>query len=211
MRLNDTDRKYLDEVYARAYKKYFAFSSSGIFTDALTFNDAFEAAREELEAYNTARRKEINTKFNERIAEINTEAGKRGLLTSTIIMQQIEKAEYDRTITLQKFESVTDSQIRALARKMMNDNAALLKLQQKADKDSLDIFTKQSTVGGFSTTEKQKAMDEEVYGEYLRFLVAQSPEVALSYIEDDPVFYFNLSTEYYQKLLAEAEKRGWRT
>lgn len=209
MRLNDSDRKYLIEVYARAYKKYFALSG-GTGAAVLNYNEAFEAARDELEAYNTARRAEINTKFNERIIAINTEAGKRGLLTSTIVIQQIEKAEYDRTVMLAKFESVADSQIRALARKMMNDNAALIKAQQKADKDSLDMFAKQSSVGGFSTVEKQKAMDEEVYCEYLRFLLSKSPEVALSYIDDDPLFYYNLSSAYYEKLLAEAEKRGWR-
>ena len=204
MFLNETDRKHLNELYARAYKKYFAYTSTIGMGEMLGYSEAIEAARDELERYNTAMRTEIENKFADRVNAINTEAGKRGLITSTIVLQQLEKAAYEKGLMLLKFETVSDAKVRTLARKMLSDNMTQIRLSLTADKNSLDMHNKSS----MTQTEKQKAVDEEVYGEYLRWLLSINPDVALSYVTDDPLFYYNLSATYLTKLTTEMQARG---
>ena len=228
MCLNQTDINYLNEIYARAYKKHFAFSTAVGFAP-ISYTEAVEAARDELEDFYALRRGEINAKAADRITQItadyetrviaiNNEAAARGLLGSTVVLYQlgqalsdkqakIDRAEYDRDTALSKFETVTDAKVRTAARKMMNDNAAAMRLRITADKHTLDMLYRQTSIGGFSTIEKQKAMDEEVYGEYLAWLLVKDPQDAFAYVDDDPLFFFNLSTVYYNKLKTEMQTR----
>jgi hypothetical protein len=181
----------------------------------LSYAEALTIAREELESFNQIRRTEINAKHNARVLLINTEANKRGLITSTIVLQQIERAENERDLALSKFEVITDAKVRQAARKLMAEELGMVRLQMQADKDSLDMLIRRTNMGGVPTADLQRLMAEEVYAEYLRFMLSFSPEVALAIFDNDPIFFYNLQnvggTNYFNKLKDELEKRGWRT
>lgn len=211
MWLNEKDRKYLNDIYARCYKKYFGWTASAPGGQPLSYAEAMNAARDELESFYNARRTEINAKHDARVLAINTEANKRGLITSTIVLQQIERAEYERDLALSKFETVTEARVRAAARKIMADELGIARLSVQADRDALNMLLEKTKSGGIPSADIQKAMDEEVFAEYLRFLLDQSPDDALAYVTDDPLFYYNLSQTYFQKLKAQMEQRGWTT
>jgi hypothetical protein len=197
MYLNEKDRQYLNDIYARAYKKYFA-KTAHIGGKPLPYARALEIAREELETFYAVRIAEINAKHDERVLGINTRAAERGILTSTIVLHMIEKAEHDRTLALEKFETVTDAKVRAAARKIMAEQLGQTRLAVQVDIDAI----KQT-----SASDPGKAMNEEVYAEYLRFLLKLDNEVAAAYINDDPLFGYNLSAEYFGKLENEIRKR----
>jgi len=209
MHLNEKDRQYLNDIYARSYKKYFGWTAPTPGGKPLSYAEALGVARDELETFYSLRRAEINAKHDARVLSINTEANKRGLITSTVVLEQIERAMYERDIALEKFEHVTDAKVRAAARKMMAEELGLARLGMQADRDALNMTLRRVTSGGIPNVDLQKAMDEEVYAEYLRFLLAQSPEVALAYVDNDPLFLFNLSTSYFNRLHTEIERRGW--
>ena len=209
MHLDEKDRKYLNDIYARAYKKYFGWTAPTPDGKPLSYAEALTVARDELETFYTLRRAEIHAKHDARVLSINTEANKRGLITSTVVLQQIERAMYERDLALDKFEHVTDSKVRAAARKLMADELGSARLQMQADRDALNITLRRTQMGGIPNVDLQKAMDEEVYAEYLRFLLALSPDIALAHVDNDPLFLFNLSTIYFNKLKAEMVKRGW--
>jgi len=210
MWLQEKDRQYLNDIYAKAYKKYFGWTVPAPGGKPLSYKEALVAAREELESFYDARRAEINAKHDARVLSINTEANKRGLITSTVVLQQIERAVHDRNLELEKFEHVTDAKVRVAARKIMADELGATRLKMHADRDALNMTLRRVQTGGIPQVDLQRAMDEEVYAEYLRFLLALSPEVALAYVDGDPLFFYNLSTVYFNRLQAEMERRGWR-
>lgn len=209
MWLPEKDKKYLNDIYAKAHKKYFAWTVPVSGGKPLSYAEALAAAREELESFYATRRTEIFAKHNAKILGINTEANKRGLITSTIVLQQIERAEQERDLALSKFETVTDAKVRIAARKIMADELGRTRLSVQADKEALKFALERTKVGGIPVADLQKALDEEVYAEYLRFLLALSPDVALAYVDNDPLFFYNLSAIYFNKLKAEMAKRGW--
>jgi len=209
MYLCEKDRQYLNDIYARSYKKYFGFTAPTPDGKPLSYAEALAAARDELETFYGLRRAEINAKHYARVIAINTEANKRGLITSTVVLEQIERAMYERDIALEKFEHVTDAKVRAAARKMMADELGMTRLRVQSDRDALNMTLRRVQSGGIPPVDLQKAMDEEVYAEYLRFLLALSPEVALAYVDNDPLFLFNLSPTYFTRLQTEINRRGW--
>lgn len=209
MWLSEKDKKYLNDIYAKAYKKYFAWTAPVPGGKPLSYAEALVAAREELEVFYATRRTEIFAKHEARILGINTEANKRGLINSTIVLQQIERAKHERDIALSKFETVTDAKVRIAARKIMTDELGQTRLLAQSDRDALKFALELSKVGGISVADLQKAFDEEIYAEYLQFLLALSPEIALAYVNNDPLFFYNLSATYFNKLKAEMDKRGW--
>jgi hypothetical protein len=211
MWLAEKDRKYLNDIYAKAYKKYFGWTASTPGGKPLSYQEAVVVARDELERFHGLRCTEIHAKHDARVLAINTEANKRGLITSTVVLQQIERAMYERDLALEKFGTVTDAKVRAAARKIMAEELANTKLRVQADRDALNMITQRARTGGIPQSDLQRAMDEEVYAEYLRFLLGLSPEVALAHVDNDPLFFFNLSSTYFNRLKAEMERRGWRT
>jgi len=210
MWLSEKDRKYLNDIYAKAYKKYFGWTVATPGGKPLSYAEALTAARDELETSFTLRRAEIRARHDARVLSINTEANKRGLITSTVVLQQIERALQERDAALEKFATVTDAKVRAAARRIMADELGATRLRVQADRDALNVTARRIGSGGIPQVDLQRAMDEEVYAEYLRFLLALSPEVALAHIDTDPLFHFNLSTAYFNRLKAEMERRGWR-
>lgn len=209
MWLNEKDKKYLNDVYANAYKKYFSWTAPTPNGTPLTYQEALVAARDELDIFYTVRRAEINSRHDARALAINTEANKRGLITSTVVLQQLDKALAERDIALSKFETVTDAKVRAAARKMMADELGAARLRVQADRGAHDMLLRRNQVGGLPQTDLQRAMDEEVFAEYLRFLLSQTPQNALAYVNTDPLFVYNLSQTYYDKLKAQMVLRGW--
>jgi|GEM_PF-5208182 len=210
MVLTETERQLLQEVYTRAYKKYFAFSSTAA-GGVVPFNyaEALEVAKAELARLDDIKRAEIEAKYAARVLTVNTDADKRGLGTSTAALQLTAKADEERTLALSKLDTASDARVKALARKMLADNAAVMRLSLTADKNSLDMFVTQSKAGGYTDAEKQKAMDEEVYAEYLRFLLGKPPNDAFSIVQSDPLFFYNLSAEYFTRLSKALQDRAW--
>ena len=115
---------------------------------------------------------------------------------------------HSSALALARFDAVTENRVRSHARRKMSDNAALLRLGMQSDKNTLDMHHK--TRGTITNTERQRNMDEEVFAEYKRWLLTKSPEVALAYVENDPLFHFNLSLAYYHRLVHEMERRAVR-
>jgi len=211
MWLSEKDRKRLNDVFARAHKKYFGWKVSVPGDTPMTSAEAHTAARESLEQQNALRRAEINARHDARVLAINTQANARGLITSTIVLQQLQQAQYNRDRALALFETVTEQRIRTTARQIMASELGRVRLQMQADRDGQNMVFERTRVGGIPQADLQRAVDEEVYAEYLRFLLALSPEVALAHVDHDPLFLFNLSTPYFNRLKAEMERRGWRT
>jgi len=227
MWLNQTDRDYLNSVYAIAYKKWFAgkFNMGNI--QMMNYAEAVEQAKQELEEFYQNRREEIKERtklkidaiereHTRRTNAINNDASSRGLLGSTIVLHQLENARNERSVKLERveldkqsqlerFAHTTERQIRTNARRIMSDQAALLRVGLAADQHSYRVMF--DTRGVLANNERQRAMDEEIYGEYKRWLLTHSPEVALAYVDGDPLFYFNLSSSYYQRLVDEFERR----
>ena len=210
MWLEEKDRKYLNDIYAKAYKKYFGWTPATSQGVPLTYQEALAVAREELETFYGLRRAEIHAKHDARVLSINTEANRRGLITSTVVLEQIERAMHERDVALEKFGLVTDAKVRAAARKIMAEELGSARLKAQTDRDTLNMILRRTSAGGVPQVELQRAMDEEVYAEYLRFLLRLSPEIALATVETDPLFFFNLSAVYFNRLKAEMERRGWR-
>ena len=230
MWLSEQDRDYLNAFYAQAYQRHFAFSSNIGMVPQLTYAEAVNTARDELEEYFKVRRTEITERTNNRIMQINTDydtriiginndANARGLIGSTIVLHQLEnarkerqlnidRAQFDRDIALARFENLTENRIRAHARRKMSDNTALLRLGMQSDINTLDMHHK--TRGTITNTERQRNLDEDVFAEYKRWLLTKSPEVALALVDGDPLFYFNLSLQYYSRLVHEMERRAVR-
>jgi len=197
MYLNEKDRQCLNDIYARAYKKYFA-KTPAMGGKPLSYAQALTAAREELENFYAVRTAEIHAKHNARVLAINFEADQRGLLLSTIVLQQIAKAEHDRDVALEKFETVTDAKVRAAARKI---------LAEQMEQTRLVIQSDLAAIRQAGIADPEICMNEEVYAEYLRFLLKLEPEVAVAYLDDDPLFGYNLSELYFRKLEHELRKR----
>jgi septal ring factor EnvC (AmiA/AmiB activator) len=200
--------------------------SSALTARPMTYGEALIAARESVTQQNEVRRTEITARADHKIADIttdynaavlsiNTEAGKRGLLGSTVVLHQLERAladkvtriervEFDRDVALKKYEDATESKIRAEARRIMSSEAAAARLAHEIDNESIERRIKNDVL---TATEAQKALDEEVYAEYLRWLLSKPDKTAFLHVTGDPIFYHNLSNAYYNKLVAEIEKR----
>jgi len=228
--LNEQERRELNSFYVSAYRKHFAYGT-GLKTreiKPLSYTDAVKLAREELEEFFDNRRKEIAWRNEKRIAQadrehtqrvlaINTDAGKRGLLGSTIVLHQLElarierqtkidRADFDKAVALARFENVTEGRVRTQARRLMSDSAATIRLGIQSDVATWNQLHR--TRGLTTNAERQRAMDEEVLAEFKRFLLSKSPAVAVSLVENDPLFFQNLSNDYHQRLIQEMRRRN---
>lgn len=240
MRLTSKERSYLNQIYVSAYKKYFTMSTDyGIEMDASRIESVEPLTWEESLALATAqlgaRRAQINAAYNEKIALaeanhiktvalLNTEAQKRGLINSTIVVQSLSRAFAEKTAKIELLEServakldkLEGETLQSLARKIHSDatrnavSARRLNLtiaQSKSMQQARSLTARiRNTI---QTSESQRLLDEEVYAAYLSFLFGYSVSDALSLINDEPVFGLNLSETYYTKLQQEMARRGY--
>ena len=251
MLLNDKDRVYLNGIYARAYKKHFAAATNYVNykpSVLFTWQEALEIAETELSRTNDLRREEINHSYdyrvglisqrmernqllyNEQVIKINDNAAKRGMITSSVVLYQLEKAaqthaerqtaavnqieelEIRRDLALAKCEASINEKTERNAKKLWNESRKLALAAQKEQgtaqsrsyKDMLALAKLKLTI----PFNAQQNMDEEVYGEYLEWLLAQVPADALDYVTNEPLFALNLSPTYYAKLLNEVTGRA---
>ena len=118
--LTDEERKEINEIYARAVKKYLTatvdYATNLQPTPPITMEDAIEIARMELDGIMMSREEKMNEqadhriskqqerkarlqdRLNTKIARINTDAHKRGVANSTVVATQLARAisEHER-------------------------------------------------------------------------------------------------------------------
>jgi hypothetical protein len=233
--LDEADRKFLNEIYARAYKKFFAFATD--YADILIpcvigLDSAREQAQAEYEAYCDHMRDTVNASYRgkvdriesdyeARVARINDDIYKRGLaegsagvwlLARALAGKQarIEEAVVAKDLKLAKLDIDCADKIERRAKKIYNEalrnNIAIAESASIMGSRSLN----EAQGLGLTAVQAQKLLDEEVYAQYLLFLLKFPYDVALGFVDDDPLFNYNLSASYYDRLVGEMEERGWR-
>ena len=253
MHLPQHEQKMLNDIFARAVKKHTAGLTT--FTDLITVPDpmtdvqAAEAARLELEHANGIRRDQINQdhearyerlrnrlakleqRFNDKVTAVTTQAGRRGVQNSTIVLDQIHRltatlsqdrnilhAEMEhihrqQTLALNKLEANFETRIGALAKRLQTDSvrqniAAVREKSLQAYRSGRALALSGGIQSAQDEVAAQRRVDEEVYAHYLRFLLSKPPIQARQHIEHDMTFYFNLSQTYFTRLRNEIRRRA---
>ena len=237
--LTPQERLQLQEVFTNAHRKY----NLGL-TDkrlelappvVMTIDQAREIAEHQIEAELVTRQAQIteraqimidrqhkriarvNAQYQERVARINTDAGRRGLLSSTAVMVQLERAESARNeaisaheteisflearlqLDLQRLDVTLGNRVEALAKRIHNESqrtavAVVRERAMQADRNYSNWKSWQRVRLELNLDAKvQSAIEDEVFFEYKAFLLRQHPERAFQLIDNDPVFFFNLT------------------
>lgn len=240
MRLTKKERSYLDQIYANAYKKYYCMTTDyGIEMDTsrienapiLSYEDALalgsaqlEAEREHINAVIDGKIAVAETNYNKKAASINTEAQKRGLINSTIVLHGLQSALDEKTAKIESLEEQRTAKLgklegETLERTARKIHSEAVRSAVAARKLNMSIAQAKSTQQARSLTarmrhsltpaEAQTKVDEEVYAAYLNFLFGYSVSDALALVTDEPAFGLNLSATYYTKLKQEMSRRGY--
>ncbi|MCL2755928.1 MAG: hypothetical protein FWE45_02635 [Firmicutes bacterium] len=249
--LTDKERVEINLIMARTYRKY---NVGG--TDVpdlveiprpLTWEQAKQQAIEEAERLNVIRidrindeqskrrerqllrKQRINEQYKARIARINTDAGRRGILNSTIVLNQLERAhiakqeaetaindeiefiEVTRNSRIDQQNTTFEQRAEALARRIHIDSVRInvQAIREKAVQRSRAFrdLIHLSQVRLTTPINTQTMIDQEIYDEYVTFLVKQLPRRAVSLVSNDPVFFFNLPHTMWLRLYNEFNRR----
>ncbi|MCL2851070.1 MAG: hypothetical protein FWE01_01775 [Firmicutes bacterium] len=250
--LTEAERIQLDMVLVRAMKKYNSAMTDFIdLVDVpmpLTIDEAIiQATAEHDKSIKNAteqvdnkanRQKEreqfrldrINKRYEEHIARINTDAMNRGMITSTIVLSQIERAteahikaieaiyaemdfiEARRTLNLERLELQSQVRINALAKRIQTENAraSLQGIREKSIQRSRafrDWIALQQTRLAVPIN-AQQLVDNEVHDEYLAFLMQLSIHRAIFLIDEEPLFFVNMSSSTWNRLASKMHSRS---
>jgi hypothetical protein len=220
--LTAAEAKLLNDIYARAHKKYTTGSSIKVATaEPLSHGEAVELANLELAnvraqtiARFDTRENAINENYQRSVDKANSEGQKRGLANSTIVLhqlaralnakqQRIEKLTTDRTLALAKFD-MGGEHMNRITKRIMRENANLARVIHDVEKFQFNNVVNNNLI---SPTLAQKHIDDEVYAEYLHFLLQFQGPDALAYVNTDPLFFNNLSPTYYARLKTAIQAR----
>jgi len=251
--LTPDERKQVNAIFARVWKKFHAGATSQWEmiepNTPLTMEEAKIVARAEFEATNFARIEQFHKRashqisrqkdrlraneerYNARVATINTDAQRRGLATSTIVMTQLERAvsekhaadqivereivnaELTRENNLARLSADTDRRVEALAKRIHMDsmrmNLAAFKerceQQSRAYRDMLQM----QQVRMVTPINAQQLIDDELHGAYMHWLFTnKTPAEARSLLNNEPVFTWNLSAAGAVRLRNEIVRRS---
>jgi len=161
--------------------------------------DAIKNATHEIDTQIATQTNQINANYNAKVLAINNEAALRGLLSSTVVLQQLDAALLDKQTALANLTLGRDAKIQVLAQRMISANATAQRTAMASDRDSWNRMK----AGGVTDIQKQKALDEEMYAEYFAFLIAKPKSEALTYVSNvggEYSIFDNLSPTYVTKL-----------
>ena len=192
MWLNDEDRKLLNDIYARAYKKYNTGSTEGLEFSLLAQAESYDAHK---------RVERVCQRYDEQVARINANAAKRGMLSSTVVLEQLDRALERCNTEVSAIENKLFIENRKFSLAIEKERSAAA---SRGFRNMLELVKARAT----ATVDSQTFIDEEVYAEYFAWLGGQDRMDAVAYVQNDPLFVFNLSSTYYNKLLQEMKNRA---
>ncbi|MCL2846365.1 MAG: hypothetical protein FWE38_01615 [Firmicutes bacterium] len=157
----------------------------------------------------------IVRRYNERVARINTDASRRGILNSTIVVDRLQTARSERDEALEKGQTAIteimerfhhDNQVAELVN---NDRRAALsaRLHTESIRNHLAVLREKSTQKRHALRElvnmervrlttpinSQRMIDQEIHDSYLVWLMRHSEQRAFNLVQWDPLFYSNMS------------------
>lgn len=240
--LTESERVLLSEIYANAHRK-FGSGLTDVFTNVespqtLTMDQARDLADLQLgramsvqidQMIEQSERRigrlnhravRIEQQFQERVARINTDAGRRGLLSSTAVINQLARANEARTrdlaevhadiaeqiemkvLRIERLNMQRDRQVETLAVRLHNESQrnALAFLRERGAQESRNLtnwrtLRRNKLELNILPSDIQKAIQDEVFHEYKAFLLRQTPARAWILIDWDPLFMFNLTRD----------------
>ena len=249
--LTPEERVKLNGVFARAHRRYNAARTdySGELPDVsvLSVEEATALAIAETEKLNELRREQIEEaakrrrgvqearlvriekQYKDRIAKINTDAGRRGMLSSTVVLDQVDRAWLARiqaedavqseidfinsrlAMDLEKLAHTSAQRVGVLAKRLRNESVreSLAVVREKnasasrSFKDFLNLQSARLTM----PINAQSFIQQEIYDEYVSFLMTQTHQRAYRLIDYDPLFHFNLTLQQWISLFTEFSRR----
>jgi len=205
-KLTDEQTVQLNDIYVRIVKKFTSFATDSVFlmaTSQITLEEAAQIAELEL----GAKRAKIIEDYNDRVAAIEANALKRGMMYSTFVLDQLDKAFVRKIDALARLESAEEK----LAKKVFADNQkfglAVEREKAVSKSRSLRDFVAASRMKNTVTYDAQTQIDEELYTAYLAWLLQFAPVHGLNLLEGNRLFVVNMGAGQYNKLVADM---SWR-
>ena len=236
--LSREERIEIETMASRIRRKYLTGSTDT--TDlmhvpgVLTQEQAFLLAGRELESENASRVETINARADRRIerknaelqradetrhrrlSQINNEASRRGMLNSTIVLDQIRRIEdahmtfvravssevsfidNQRDIDLDNLSRTTAQRINAAAKRLHSESLRqnLAAVREKSLQQSRSyrqwVDLERNVMNVVTESRRNTAMLEEIYEAFFKFLAEQDPVRAYVLVDSDPTFALNL-------------------
>jgi len=206
--LTQTQIKQLNDIYMGIVRKYTNYSTESIALSGvlpLTQSDCTAMAEDQT----AGKRTKVLNDYADRVMQINTNAAKRGLSQSSVVIALLDKALTQKNDALAQLDAAVDK----LAAKILSDNQKLIcsieREKSTGKSRSLRDYIAMSRLNiTASVPTAQSLIDEDLYNAYLEWLLQFTPADALSYLQNNAVFYQNCSTANYQKLLTEITRRA---
>jgi len=176
-----------------------------------------------------AKLERIRDQYELRVAAINTDAGRRGMLNSTVVLDQLDRArdardaaedavhgeiafiESRKALDMERVSLQHDARVSALAKRLMVESSrqALAAAREKAvqKRHNLRDFMSMQQMRLTIPVNVAQIVLQEIYDEYVAWLVRQSPARAFALVDYDPLFYWNLGMAHWLRLFDEFWRR----
>jgi len=237
--LTESERARLQEIFSNAFRKYNVGLTDQLqYLDApvlLSIEDARQIAMHQLDADLELRKSKakertnimierqqkrisrINTQFAERVARLNTDAGRRGLLSSTSVITQMERAQNARDeaiaacdaeisfleirleLDVQRLSFGHDQRVEILAKRIHNESQrnAVMVVRERATQLARNYSNWklwQRTRAELNLDNQARiGVENEIFYEYKAFLLGQDSLRAYQLVTSDPLFFHNLT------------------
>jgi|GEM_PF-1798158 len=202
--------RQLNDIYMNIVRKYRNNATESVWLDTfprLTLQDAQALAETEV----ADRRNRILDTYNARVKNIEDNATARGLMDSTIVLEQLDRAYARKAESDQRLDNIEDK----LVKKILADNSKLA-LQVEREKS----ISKSRSLRDFVTVSKMKLtvpynaqtlIDNEVYDAYLAWCINYPPQLAWEYVNTNAVFLLNMTVAKRAELIATLNTRRLTT
>ena len=198
--------RQLNDIYANIIRKYRSTTSESIMLDAiprLTKHEAAAMAENEI----AEKREKVIETYNDRIANINENAEKRGLADSSITLALLDKASQKKEDALNRLNGTKEN----LTKKIMADN---IKLALSVEKEKSTMRSR--SIRDYVAVAKmrltvpyniQANIDQELYDSYFAWLTQFEPADAYGICNFNAIFYLNMGGTKWMELLAALNLR----
>ncbi|MCL2229151.1 MAG: hypothetical protein FWC00_04990 [Firmicutes bacterium] len=204
--LNVEQTRQVNEIYFTTVRKFRTQATNSVLplkVPQITPEQARELATAELDE----QRARIENQYTERVAQINTNATSRGMQLSTMVLDQLDRANARREESLARLEKQLD---RATMR-ILNDNRRMVLSAQRehaisssrAIRDFVSLNRMRQTIP-FSV---QETIEQELYDAYFSWLNQFHPAQAYEFITNNAVFSINMGHANRNRLRAELDQR----
>ncbi|MCL2587467.1 MAG: hypothetical protein FWE31_04500 [Firmicutes bacterium] len=245
--LRPEERSRLQNIFTNAHRKFnIGLTDQLQYLEApetLTINEARELAKYQFDQDLATRHEQlieradimtlrqekriarVNKQFNERIARINTDAGRRGLLSSTAVIDQMQRAQDARNDAIDAHEAeiaslqarleldkqritfAYENRVEALAKRIHNESQrnAVAIVRERATQHTRNYNNwkswQRTKLELNIEPQVQKAIQDEVFYEYKAFLLSQCPDRANHLVAAEPIFFFNLTHDRWTQMV----------